>query len=87
MKQQHPSWARRISCSQGKHTTIRSLGVPGGRCVGGVGGGGVGEEGVEVVEVAELVCTKVAGVVAAELCRHVGVDSKDGVCRANCRVS
>ena len=45
---------RRIPCSQGKHTIIRSLGVPGGRCVGGVGWGVVGEDGVEVVEIADL---------------------------------
>ena len=77
---------RRIPCSQGKHTIIRSLGVPGGRCVGDVGCGGVGKDGVEVVEVEELICAEVAGVVAAELCRHVDGDGKDGACRADCRV-
>ena len=72
---------------RGKHTTIRILSVPGSRWVGGVGGGGVGEDGVEVVEVAELVYAKVVGVVAAELCRHIGGGIEDGVCRANTRVS
>ena len=78
---------RRISCLRGNHIIIRSLGVPGGRCVGGFGCGGVGEDGVEVVEVTELVCDEVAGVVAAELCCHVDGGCEDGVFRANCRVS
>ena len=63
------------------------MGVTGGRCVGGVGCGGVGEYAVEVFEVSELVCPEVAGMVAVELCRHVGGGGKDGVCRADCRVS
>ena len=42
---------------------------------------------MEVFEVAELVCVEVASVVAAELCPHVGGDSKNGVCWADCRVS
>ena len=55
------------------------MGVPRGRCVGGVGGGGVGKYGAEVIEVPKLVCAEVAGVLDAELCRHVGGSGKDGV--------
>ena len=70
-----------------KNAILRSLVVPEGRCVGGVGCGGVSEDDVEIFEVTELVCGEVAGVVAAELCRHVGSDGKDGVFWADCRVS
>ena len=72
---------------QGKRKIIRSLGVPGGRCVRGVGYGCLGEDGVKFFEVAELVYTKVAGVVATELFLYVCGDGKDVVCRADCRVS
>ena len=72
---------------RGNHAILRSLGVPEGRCVGGVGCGGVSKDDVEVFEVAELVCAKVAGVLAAELFRHVGGGGKDGFCWADCRVS
>ena len=55
------------------------MGVPEGRYVGGLVCGGIREDDVEVFEVAELVCAKVAGVLDAELCRHVGGSGKDGV--------